>query len=61
MKKFNIKEIDWFQIGVIGLSLLGTLAKGIYDNKRFDAVVDKNFDGRLVERVGKIVEDKIKK
>lgn len=61
MKKFNIKEIDWFQIGVIGLSLLGTLAKGIYENKRFDAVVDKNFDGRLVERVREIVEDKIKK
>lgn len=61
MKKFNIKEIDWFQIGVIGLSLLGTLAKGIYENKRFDAVVDKNFDGRLVERVGEIVKDKIKK
>lgn len=61
MKKFDIKNVDWFQVGVGGLTLLATLAKTIYDNKRFDARIDKDLDGRLVERVEEIVNQKLKK
>lgn len=61
MKKFDIKNIDWFQVGVGGLTLLATLAQTVYNNKRFDARIDADLDGRLVERVEEIVNQKLKK
>ena len=35
MKKM-VKKIDWVQIGVLGIGLVATLAKSIYEAKRFD-------------------------
>lgn len=61
MKKFDIKNVDWFQVGVVGLSLLGTLAQTVYNNKRFDKRIDEEFDGRLAYRVEEIVKQNIKK
>lgn len=56
-----LKKIDWFQVGVIGLGLTASLVKSIYENKRFDANLNKQYDEHFEKRVSEIVDAKLKK
>ena len=56
-----LKKVDWFQVGVLGLTLATTLAKGIYENKKFDANLNKQYDEHFEKRVAEIVDKKLKK
>ena len=58
--KDALKKVDWVQIGVLGLGLVATLAKGLYENKRFDSDLEKRFNNRLEQKVEEIVEAKLK-
>ena len=55
-----LNKIDWFQISVIGLGLTATLLRSVYENKRFDANLDKQYEQHFEKRVEEIVEKKLK-
>lgn len=59
MKKV-LKKIDWVQIGVLGLGLAASLAKSVYEAKRFDADLDKKYDGNFEKRVNELIDKKMK-
>lgn len=58
MKKV-LKKIDWFQIGVLGLGLAASLAKSIYEVKRFDADLEKRYDCNLEKKINEIIDKRI--
>ncbi len=60
MKKV-LKKIDWFQIGVLGLGLAASLAKSVYEAKKFDANLEKKYDDHFEKRVNELIDKKIKK
>lgn len=60
MKKV-IKKIDWVQVGVLGLGLIASLAKSIYEAKRFDANLNERYDDHLDKRISEIVDKKLNK
>ena len=59
MKKV-LKKIDWIQVGVLGLGLAASLAKSIYEAKRFDADLEKRYDGNLAKKINEIIDKRIK-
>ena len=59
MKKV-LKKVDWFQVSVLGLGLVASLAKSVYEAKRFDANLDKQYDQHFEKRVAEIVDKKLK-
>lgn len=63
MDKFTngLKKLDWASIGVFGLSIAASVAKLVYNNKRFDDHLNKQYDGHLDDKVSKIVDTKLKK
>lgn len=61
LKKIDITRIDWCQVGVVGLGIAATIVKSIYENKRFDANLEKQYINHFEERVSKIVDKKLKK
>ncbi len=60
MKKV-LSKVDWIQVGVLGLGLVASLAKSIYETKRFDADLDKKYEDNFEKRVSEIVDQKLKK
>lgn len=56
MKKI-FKKMDWVQIGVLGLGIAATLAKSIYENKKFDEALDKKFTEAIDKKVNKMIND----
>lgn len=56
-----LKKIDWIQVSVLGLGVVASLAKSIYEAKRFDEDLDKKYDEHFEKRVSKIVEEKLKR
>lgn len=56
MKKV-FKKVDWVQIGVLGLGIAATLAKTIYENKKFNEALDKKFTEAIEKKVDKMVND----
>ena len=60
MKKF-LEKVDLVQVGVLGLGLVASLAKSVYEAKRFDADLDKKYAEHFETKVSKIVDEKLKK
>ena len=60
MKNF-LEKVDWVQVGVLGLGLVASLAKSVYEAKRFDADLDKKYEEHFEKKVSKIVDEKLKK
>lgn len=60
MKKF-LEKVDLVQVGVLGLGLVASLAKSVYEAKRFDADLDKKYEEHFEKKVSKIVDEKLKK
>lgn len=60
MKKV-IQKIDWVQVGVLGLGLIATLAKSVYEAKRFDEDLNKRYDDHLEKKVSEIIDKKLAK
>lgn len=60
MKKV-LKKIDWVQVGVLGLGLAASLAKSIYEAKRFDADLDKKYEDNFEKKVNELIDKKINK
>lgn len=56
-----LNKIDWFQVSVIGLTVVATLTKSIYDAKRFDSVIEKQLDDNLEKKIHEIVKKELKK
>ena len=56
-----LQKIDWVQVGVLGLGLAASLAKAIYESKRFDANLDKRCDDHFEKRVNELIDKKLKK
>jgi len=56
-----LKKIDWIQVSVLGLGVVASLAKSIYEAKRFDEDLDKKYDEHFEKKVSKIVEEKLKR
>jgi len=59
--KDMFKKVDWFQIGVLGLGVVASLTKSVYETKRFNANLDKRYDDNFDKRVAEIVDKKLKK
>lgn len=60
MKKF-LEKIDWFQVGVLTLGLTASLAKSLYETKRFDDNLNKKYDDNLEKRINEIIDKKLAK
>lgn len=60
MKKV-LKKIDWVQIGVLSLGLAASLAKSVYEAKKFDANLEKRCDDHFEKRVNELIDKKLKK
>ena len=60
MKKV-LSKVDWFQVGVLVLGLSASLAKSIYETKRFDKNLNERYDDNLEKKISKIVDEKLKK
>lgn len=59
-KKFDLSRIDWCQVGVFMLGIGATIAKTLYENKKFDENLDRQYIEHFDERVSKIVDKKLK-
>lgn len=60
MKKI-IKKIDWIQIGVFSLGIIATVAKTLYENKRFNEELDKKYENNFEKKVSEIIDKKLSK
>lgn len=60
MKKF-LEKVDWVQVGVLGLGLVASFARSLYETKRFDADLDKKYEDNFEKRVEEIVDKKLNK
>lgn len=59
MKKV-LSKIDWVQVGVLSLGLAASLAKSVYEAKRFDANLEKRCDEHFEKRVNELIDKKLK-
>lgn len=60
MKKM-VKKIDWVQIGVLSIGLVATLAKSIYEAKRFDQDLEEKYEKHFEKKVSEIVDKRLSK
>lgn len=60
MKKV-LKKIDWFQVGVLSLGVAASLAKSIYEAKRFDADLNEKYEDNFEKKVNALIDKKINK
>jgi len=56
-----IKKVDWVQVGVLGLGLIASLAKSIYEAKRFDTNLNEKYNNHLEKRINEIIDKKLSK
>lgn len=60
MKKV-LKKIDWVQIGVLSLGLAASLAKSVYEAKRFDSNLEKRCDDHFEKKVNELIDKRLNK
>lgn len=55
------KKLDWFQVGVLALGITASVAKTIYESKKFDANLDKQHNDHFEKKVNELIDAKLKK
>lgn len=58
--KFDLSKIDFVQVGIAALGAIAGLARTIYEIKRFDENLNRQYIDHFDERVSKIVDKKLK-
>jgi hypothetical protein len=60
MNKF-IKKIDWIQVGVLALGITASLARTLYENKKFDENLTKRSNEHFDKKVNELIDQKLQK
>lgn len=60
MKKF-IKKLDWVQVGVLALGITASIAKTLYESKKFDENLAKQTNDQFEKKVNELIDAKLKK
>ncbi len=56
-----LKKLDWIQIGVLALGVTASLARTLYENKKFDENLSKKNDDHFEKKVNELIDQKLKK
>ena len=55
------KKVDWIQVGVLALGITASIAKSIYEAKKFDANLQKQSNDHFEKKVNELIDAKLKK
>lgn len=55
------KKVDWVQVGVLALGITASIAKSIYEAKKFDANLQKQSNDHFEKKVNELIDAKLKK
>ncbi len=56
-----LKKLDWIQVGVLVLGVTASLARTLYENKKFDESLAKKSDDHFEKKVNELIDQKLKK
>lgn len=60
MKKI-FKKMDWIQVGVLALGITASIAKTVYESKKFDDNLAKQTNDHFEKKVNELIDAKLKK
>jgi len=55
------KKMDWIQVGVLALGITASIAKTVYENKKFDDNLAKQTNNHFEKKVNELIDAKLKK